>query len=290
MHNNGTTNNLTTISLQLARAASTAIMAIYRCDHIDITTKPDGSPVTAADMAAHDIFAKGLAQHFPTIPLVSEEDFHPTQFPPVAGVRHGIDTPTMVDSYFLLDPVDGTREFIRKTGEFAINVGLVVAGRPVFGLIWHPPSDSGYSGGIDGVFFHRGDVATAVKPPAAVLDADGDSGEHIKTNDGNAAPLNAAPLNIVVSPSDKNPYRFEKMLQRKIDRISYRGSSLKFFSLFDGSANCYPRTAPSYEWDIAAGDALLRGLGGRLITADNGRDMTYGKKGALNGHFIATIS
>ena len=258
--------NLLKIILDASLLASQAILAEYQKPTTTIITKPDNSPVTPADLASHDIFKKILGEHFPAIPLVSEEDFEADKFPPA-------------DNYFLLDPLDGTREFIKKTGEFSISIALVTNGQPTFGAIFHPTTNSGYLGGKgQGVYFYhhdnakeQGDLQKVTKP---------------KILDHTA---------IVVSPSDPYPERFEKMLGMPIDHVARRGSALKFFSLIDGTANFYPRTAPSYEWDIAAGHALVAELGGHLRSVDKTQqkemntEMSYGKATAKNGHFICTI-
>ncbi|MDI9314002.1 MAG: inositol monophosphatase family protein [Hydrotalea sp.] len=265
--------NMLEIILGASLMASQAIMAEYQKATTTITTKPDNSPVTPADMASHEIFKTILTQYYPGIPLVSEEDFDADKFPPA-------------DNYFLLDPLDGTKEFIKKSGEFSISLALIEHGRPTFGAIWQPTINSGYLGGKPGVYFYdgAGDMAAPLSDPAKKL-------QKI------SQPKKLPDVAIVVSPSDPYPERFEKILGKKITRVARRGSALKFFALLDGTANYYPRTAPSYEWDIAAGHALIAPFGGTLLPIDknpaplDGATMTmaYGKVGAKNSHFICAI-
>ena len=245
------------VILAASITAGHAIMTEYQKPTITVMTKPDNSPVTPADLASHEIFKTMLAKHYPAIPLVSEEDFHAENFPPA-------------DSYFLLDPLDGTKEFIKKSGEFSISLALIEHGRPTFGAIFQPTLHCGYLGGKkDGVYFYDGKSLQKITLPKKLPDTA-----------------------IVVSPSDPYPERFEKMLGKKINRVIRHGSALKFFSLINGTANHYPRTAPSYEWDIAAGHALIMQCGGDLLAVNQQQQpmpMTYGKPDARNGHFICTI-
>ncbi len=263
--------NLLQVALQCSLAASQAIMDYYNAGNFNITIKPDKSPVTPADMASHNIFSNLLAQHFPTIPLVSEEDFHPNSFPPAS-------------KYFLLDPLDGTKEFIKKSGEFSISLGLIENNMPVFGAIFHPATNMGYFGGT--CMNHE-----------TIVDAAGQVDQAIYFYDGTNFQLRTKPKNLpfaaaVLSMNDMRPERFEKMIGKKIEKTCYRGSALKFFSLFDGSANYYPRTAPCCEWDIAGGHALINQLGGKLIAIDENNQahpMSYGKANARSGHFLCSL-
>ncbi|MGI9461261.1 MAG: 3'(2'),5'-bisphosphate nucleotidase CysQ family protein [Alphaproteobacteria bacterium] len=248
--------NFLSVILNLSLVASRAIMDEYQKDNITITRKPDNSPVTSADIASHDIFKKTLYQYYPTIPLVSEEDFHPDSYPPQGD-------------YFLLDPLDGTGEFIKKTGEFSISLAFIKGGVPCFGVICHPPTRHGYIGGDEGVYIYHEKNLQKITPPTTSTDT-----------------------NIVVSPHDKTPMRFENILGKTINGICHRGSALKFFALLEGKANHYPRTTPSYEWDIAAGHALIKKLGGEFMAIDKAgkkQKMTYGKPDAKNHHFICYI-
>lgn len=274
----------------IATAAGQAIIQEYENPNVTISQKPDGSPVTSADLASDEIIRHGLAQAFPEIALVTEESFSGEQFPPKNP------------NYFLIDPLDGTKEFIKRSGEFAINIGLIIAGQPCFGVIWHPLSNSGYIGGIIShahhyLQFYSGGKMINLLDPSITVNAVSVLSENLLQV--------MQKIQLVVSPMEKNPQRFLPLLQKKLAQLQpsistpmpdlatteYRGSSLKFFALLEGSARFYPRFAPSYEWDIAAGHALLRGLNGHVEKWDKDynifSEMDYGKKNAFNGAFLA---
>jgi 3'(2'), 5'-bisphosphate nucleotidase len=233
--------------------ASEAIMAVYRSDDFGETAKSDESPVTKADLAAHHALVKGLAKLTPEIPIVSEED--------PGSVAIGQTSA----SYWLIDPLDGTKEFINRNGEFTCNLALIEDNRPTLGLVSIPAAGLLYIGGPG----HR----------SYRIDQSGQSRR-----------LTPRPqpqiTRVVASKSHLN-----EETQGFIDRIAgdvelvQAGSSLKFLKVAEGLADIYPRLGPTCEWDTAAAHAIVLGVGG-TVTDLEGVALMYGKTEILNPHFI----
>jgi 3'(2'), 5'-bisphosphate nucleotidase len=250
---------LTNDLIDLARRAGDAIMAIYRTD-FTVETKGDDSPLTQADLASHRTIVEGLRKLTPDIPLFSEE----SEAPDFA-------TRSAWDRYWLIDPLDGTKEFINKNGEFTVNIALIEQHEPVFGVVGVPAQDVVYTG----------DVRT---------------GAHKHTAGGreplHGRPMRAgAPLTIVASRSHGGE-RLEDYLEQlaaefgEVARTPV-GSSLKLCILAEGQADLYPRLGPTSEWDIAAAHAVLRAAGGDAWAVD-GSVLDYNnKESVLNPEFFA---
>jgi 3'(2'), 5'-bisphosphate nucleotidase len=220
-----------------------------------IEHKSDASPVTEADRTAEAIILKALALHAPGVPVIAEEE--------VAAGR----VPVPGSCFFLVDPLDGTREFVRGGDDYTVNIGLVVDGAPVLGLVLAPEQGRLWAGVVGGEAWVE-DAASARRPlevrsPGARL-AVVASKSHMNqaTRDYLAAELSGAELVSV-------------------------GSSLKFCLLAEGLADFYPRLSPTSEWDTAAGHAVLLAAGG-WVEAPDGRPLAYGKPGFLNPGFAAT--
>ena len=253
-----TTGNIDEL-VDLVRQAGKAILEIYATD-FDVETKSDESPVTAADLAAHAVLAAGLADLTPEIPLVSEESELPTFSERRAWPR-----------YWLIDPLDGTKEFVSKNGEFTVNVALIDDHRAVLGLVGVPVQDKVYVGDVIDARAYRidGDVST----PLAT---------RTLTNER---------LTVVASRRHGGD-RLEGFLDglsgrfATIDRRPI-GSSLKFCLLAEGEADFYPRLGPTSEWDIAAADAVLTAAGGSVRWADGSPVCYNAKESFLNGDFVA---
>jgi 3'(2'), 5'-bisphosphate nucleotidase len=245
----------------VALEASEAILAHYATS-TDADSKADGSPITAADRAAHELIVAALPTVLVGVPVISEEDFDP-----------GADLPH--SDFWLVDPLDGTKEFISRNGEFTVNIALVRKGRPVLGVVHVPVSgetyagDAGYSGAAARQAWRwRGPDAAAV--PIAVR----------------AVP--AAGLTVLASRSHNDETALMQYLgKRLVANIINAGSSLKFCVVARGDADLYPRFGPTMEWDTAAGHAVLLAAGGRVQTT-SGTALIYGKSGLRNGHFIAS--
>jgi 3'(2'), 5'-bisphosphate nucleotidase len=228
----------------------------------EVERKADHSPVTAADHAAEAIILDHLRRAAADIPIVAEEE--------VAAGR----VPSFKDELFLVDPLDGTKEFIQRIGDFTVNIALVRDGDPVLGVVYAPVTNTLYIGDVVAGRAYRARPAPGLKHSAQQR-------EPIKVR---AAP--DAGLTVVVSRSHATP-ETETYLKhyRVAERVSV-GSSLKFCLVAAGEADLYPRLGPTMEWDTAAGHAVLVAAGGSVL-APGGAPMTYGKSGLRNTHFIA---
>jgi len=238
----------------LARRAGAAIMDVY-AKEIAVRHKADSSPVTEADLRAEAIILPGLAALTPDFAIVAEEQ--------VAAGR----VPVLTDKpFWLVDPLDGTKEFIRRNGEFTVNIGLIDQGVPVAGVVLAP---------VSGVLW-SGAAGQAVRVDA----------------DGHRQPIACRPrpdkgVRIVTSRSHNQPEMLTRWMARFEDSVlDFAGSSLKLCRVAEGSADLYPRFGPTCEWDIAAGHAVLRAAGGVIETFD-GIPLAYAKPGFLNPDFVA---
>ena len=236
----------------LAREAGEAILAIVRRG-FEVEAKGDMSPVTEADRAAELIILAGLARHAPGVPVVAEEE--------VAAGR----IPALDSSFFLVDPLDGTKEFIRGGDDYTVNIGLIEHGVPRLGVVYAPATGTIYAGEV-----------------GAGAWMDGTSGrQSIVTRERGST------LTAVASKS-----HFSQPTADYLEAIEVRdyvsiGSSLKFCIVAEGRADIYPRLGPTSEWDTAAGHAVLLAAGGRVDGPDGG-PLAYGKRTFLNRAFCAT--
>jgi len=243
-----------------AQRAGGAIMAVYATD-FSVQSKADASPVTVADEAAEKIILADLAAIAPGIPVVAEEA--------VAAGK----VPVIADRFFLVDPLDGTKEFISRRDEFTVNVALVEAGEPVLGVVFAPARHE--------LFW--GDVRAG---KAGRIDADPDG---TMPSLGNAISARSAPargLTAVASRSHRTPETDAFLANYPITEFRSIGSSLKFCLVATGEADIYPRIGTTMEWDTAAGHAVLAAAGGR-VTGLEGEPFRYGKPGFRNGNFVA---
>ena len=249
------------LALALARLASEAgrvVMEVYATDFA-VRTKDDLSPVSEADERAEALLVPGVQALLPGVPIIAEE----------AVSRRGL--PDVPPEFVLIDPVDGTREFVSRNGDFTVNVALVRDGVPVAGVVYAPARERMYVGGTRG-----GTVEVAAGDPV-----------------GELRPLRTRPypdggLVAVASRShlDDRTRDFLDRLRPADTRSA--GSSLKFCLVAAGEADVYPRFGPTMEWDTAAGDAVLRAAGGTVVD-EVGRPFRYGKAdaGLRNGPFVA---
>ena len=244
---------LAAVAHRLALEAGRAIMALYRSGAA-VRTKADSSPVTEADEAADRLIVDGLREAAPDVPVVSEESAGADRAP--AGGR-----------FWLVDPLDGTKEFIGRTGEFTVNVALIEGGRPVLGVLHAPALDETYvADGTGGAVRIVG--AAAPRPVRA-----------------RAAP-EEGPV-VVASSAHRDAETDAFIAGRRPSRIARAGSALKFGLLARGAADLYPRFGRTMEWDTAAGHAVLAAAGGDVRTADGGA-LRYGKPGFVNPPFVAS--
>jgi len=241
--------------LDIARIASRRILEIYATDFA-VNKKSDQSPVTAADMAAHDAIVRGLQHLTPELPVLSEES---SQIPFSERRRWG--------SYWLVDPLDGTKEFINRNGDFTVNIALVQEHAPVVGVVHIPVENLSYYG-VVGAGAYR--VKTGAAPQAIQV-----------------RPLDGKTLRVVASRSHRGELLDGYLEKLGAHEIVSRGSALKFCLVAEGAADVYPRLGPTSEWDTAAGHAVLLAAGGQVINVD-GSPLCYNRKESLlNPHFIA---
>jgi 3'(2'), 5'-bisphosphate nucleotidase len=238
---------------EAAREAGEAIRAIVRRG-FETETKRDSSPVTEADRAAELIILAALAKAAPGVPVIAEEEVAAGRIP-----SHG-------HTYFLVDPLDGTKEFVRGGDDYTVNIGLIEHGSPVLGVVFAPATGR----------LHRGQVGSGAwvdggRGPAAIQTRS--RGER---------------MTAVASKSHLNQATID-YLQEAVGLCDYVavGSSLKFCIIAEGKADIYPRASPTSEWDTAAGHAVLLAAGG-LVDGPDGVPLAYGKPAFLNRAFVAT--
>ena len=241
--------------VQLTKEAGDVILKIYHSDRFDVQKKGDKSPVTAADLAAHHYIIAGLKRLTPMIPVVSEEDIT------------SLDIGRNNSCYWLIDPLDGTKEFINKNGEFTVNLALIEANKTIFGLVGVPITNTVYWGGpYLGAFKQEQNTALLIT-----------SIECVKAN---------SPIRVLASKSHLNDATKILISELGPTTLLQAGSSLKFIRIAEGLADYYPRLAPTCEWDTAAAQAVLEGANGS-VKQISGEPMVYGKRDILNPHFIA---
>lgn len=249
-------------AISAAIAASEAIMAIYQ-QNFESQDKADGSPVTAADLAASACIEEILAPL--GIPLTGEE----SDKAPYNERKHW-------QQCWCIDPLDGTKEFIKRNGEFAVNIALIENGKPIFGLIASPVQEEILLGSKEtGVFIFGFNDADYRENWKQIF-----STERLNQ-----------PVVMACSRSHHSGpvLQIIHQLQTNDQNIAFikKGSALKFFDLAKGAADIYPRFAPTMEWDIAAGQAVLEALGGEVVHAETGEPLRYNKANLVNPYFIA---
>lgn len=244
----------------IAREAGNVIMAIYDAlpeTSGQVSYKVDGSPVTQADLAAHQLIARGLAKLAPDIPVVSEED----------GASQVHRQPS--GRFWLVDPLDGTKEFLARNDEFTVNIALVQDGVAVLGVVVVPALSLAYWGAA-------GLGAFRLSPHGI---------EPIRVS--NYQERSGRALRVLASKSHMNTETQVFLRQLGPHELIQTGSSLKFCRIAEGSADLYPRLGLTCEWDTAAGQAILEAAGGCVSQLDNA-PLRYGKPDVVNPHFIAT--
>jgi 3'(2'), 5'-bisphosphate nucleotidase len=241
--------------LDIARTAGRKIMEIYGTD-FSVTQKSDRSPLTAADMAAHEVIVQGLKRLTPDLPVLSEESSNI----PFAERRRW-------NSYWLVDPLDGTKEFINRNGDFTVNIALVQDHAPLTGVV-HIPAESLSYYGVVGAGAYRRKTGGAPEPI------------HVR-------PLGNGPVRVVASRSHRGELLDGYLAKLGPHTTVSRGSALKFCLVAEGSADVYPRLGPTSEWDTAAGHAVLLAAGGQVVNVD-GAPLHYNtRESLLNPYFIA---
>ena len=243
--------------LRIADSAGAAIMKVYAAaDGVGVSCKSDGSPVTCADLAAHLALVEGLATLTPGIPVVSEEDVG----------SHSLRLSRRC--YWIVDPLDGTKEFLARNGEFTVNIALIEDGEPTIGVVLAPALDEAYWG-VPGHGAYRRRNA------------------HVESiHVAPAPPATGAVWRVVASRSHMDEDTRAYLQRLGAHELRQAGSSLKFCCIAEGSADAYPRLGPTCEWDTAAAQAVLEAAGGVVLQMD-GKPLRYGMPDFLNPEFVA---
>ena len=250
---------LTDVMRRLAIEAGTRIMQIYDADDFEVKVKSDSSPVTEADEAADALISAGLRAAFPDVTLVTEEQ----------AASHS----AQADRFLIVDPLDGTKEFINRRGDFTVNIAYVDSGVPIRGVVYAPAQGR--------MFYTLADGQSVEEKGDLSLDVVGEL-----TPIRVATPDNGA-LMVVASKSHRDQATDDYIAKYAVQDMKSAGSSLKFCLVATGEADLYPRVGRTMEWDTAAGHAVLNGAGGAVVRFDDLEPLTYGKPGYENPHFIA---
>ena len=244
---------------KLAIEAGTKIMQIYNADDFDVKVKSDDSPVTEADEAADALISDGLRAAFPGMMLVTEEQ----------AASHGLTGET----FLIVDPLDGTKEFINRRGDFTVNIALVEGGVPTRGVVYAPARDRMFFTLADGTSVEEAGPFDPEKigdtHPIRVAESDNDA------------------LLVVASKSHRDQATDDYINKYNVKDSKSAGSSLKFCLVATGEADLYPRVGRTMEWDTAAGHAVLLGAGGKVVRFADHTPLTYGKEGYANPFFVA---
>lgn len=243
---------------EIARRAGQAILEVYArsADSIQIDQKADNSPVTEADHAANTIICERLAQLKPLFPILSEEN----KAIPFEERRQ-------FEAYWLVDPLDGTKEFLKRNGEFTVNIALVQGTSPILGVLYAPVRDELYAG-----FGQTAYVERTPNQRERIQVADFFQSDH--------------GLSVVCSRSHINESTRSYLDTLNNPETVSIGSSLKFMMVARGKAHLYPRLSPTSEWDTAAAQAIVEAAGGKVIQYDSGEPLRYNKKILINPSFI----
>ena len=250
---------LTEVMRTLALEAGDIIMDIYNADDFEVKSKSDDSPVTAADEAADAHISAGLRAAFPDVTLITEEQ----------ADSHALSAHT----FLIVDPLDGTKEFIHRRGDFTVNIAYVEDGVPQRGVVYAPAK---------GRLFYTDAAGVSVE----------EVGDLDKTTIGTTVPISVSTpdnngLMVVASKSHRDQATDDYINKYAVNDMKSAGSSLKFCLVATGEADIYPRVGRTMEWDTAAGHAVLTGAGGHVVRFDDHTPLTYGKEDFANPFFIA---
>ena len=250
---------LMTVLRRLALEAGARIMQVYESPDFEVKSKSDASPVTEADEAADALISAGLRAAFPDVSLITEEQ----------AESHALRAST----FLIVDPLDGTKEFVQRRGDFTVNIAYVEAGKPLRGVVYAPAK---------GRLFYTLPDGSAVEEQGP-FDLETVGALHpIRVS----SPDNTA-LMVVASKSHRDQATEDYINRYHVRDSKSAGSSLKFCLVATGEADLYPRLGRTMEWDTAAGDAVLRGAGGLVVRMDDQKPLLYGKEGWDNPFFIA---
>ena len=249
---------IVTTMRKLAIRGAAEIMEVYGKPDFDVRAKSDDSPVTEADERADAVISAGLRQAFPDITLVTEEQ----------ADSHDLAS----DVFLIVDPLDGTKEFVQRRGDFTVNIALVEHGVPTRGVVFAPARNRMFWTDAAGQSVEEtGEFEEDVVGPTSAMSV---------STPGNK-------LTVVASKSHRDQATDDYIAQYPVKDFQSAGSSLKFCLVAAGEADIYPRLGRTMEWDTAAGDAVLRGAGGRMVDFAEHQPFQYGKPGYENSFFIA---
>lgn len=243
----------------ISLVAGARIMEIYESDDFEVKSKTDASPVTEADEAADEIIAQALRDAFPGLPIVTEEQ----------ADTHDVDA----DTFLIVDPLDGTKEFVQRRGDFTVNIALVESGVPTRGVVYAPARRR--------MFYTDASGRSVEETGALAPDVVGE------TRSISVSQPDVGALSVVASKSHRDQATDDYISRYDVANVKSAGSSLKFCLVATGEADFYPRLGRTMEWDTAAGHAVLRGAGGAVVRFDTHAPLTYGKPGFANPFFIA---
>lgn len=248
---------ISTTFRELAIAAAAEIMDVYGQDDFGVKAKDDASPVTEADERADTVISAGLRRVFPDIALVTEEQ----------SASHDV----TADTFIIVDPLDGTKEFINRRGDFTVNIALVENGVPTRGVVYAPARERMFWTDASG----------------QSVEETGPFGAEIGTVHPIRVAHPGAELTVVASKSHRDQATDDYINAYKVGAFQSAGSSLKFCLVASGEADLYPRLGRTMEWDTAAGHAVLNGAGGEVVRFDDHTPLRYGKSDYANPFFIA---
>ena len=251
--------HLVPVIRRLALEAGDRIMEVYNAPEFEVKSKSDASPVTEADEAADALISAGLRAAFPDVVLITEEQ----------AASHALSAQT----FLIVDPLDGTKEFVQRRGDFTVNIAYVQDGVPLRGVVYAPAQGR--------LFYTRADGQAVEETGAMAKDNPGALREINVSSPDNAA------LMVVASKSHRDQATDDYIAKYAVRDMTSAGSSLKFCLVATGEADLYPRLGRTMEWDTAAGDAVLRGAGGQVVRFDDHTPLKYGKSGWDNPFFIA---
>ena len=251
--------NLVHSVIEIAKLAGSGILDIYNKgkDSAGISYKDDKSPLTLADKASNDVICKSLKELTPSIPILSEE-----------GKKINYSDRKHWNKFWLIDPLDGTKEFINRNGEFTVNIALIENGSPVLGVVYAPILDITWFGTLE-----QGSFKVKNNESPEII--------NVKTPSDNST------VKIVSSRSHANNPKLENYLNKFNQyELVKMGSSIKICLVADGSAHLYPRFGPTMEWDTAAAHAVVKFAGGNIINLNTNLELSYNKDNLLNPEFL----
>ena len=250
-------NNLIESLISISKEAGEAILKIYDLDDLGISHKEDNSPLTLADKASNEVICSQLKELTPDIPILSEE-----------GKDISFDKRKDWDTFWLIDPLDGTKEFIKKNGEFSVNIALINHFKPILGIVYAPVLDTTWYGSASEGSFK---IIKNGKPEKINV---------LKYDDNET-------VKVVSSRSHSNNTKLDEFLtDYPKHELVFMGSSIKICLVADGSAHIYPRLGPTMEWDTAAAHAVVKFAGGNILDMTDRNELAYNKENLLNPTFL----